>query len=144
MPIGVQDWLESSAPIEYPEVSDFASGAGQGFADPGAGASPTGSPYVRVSPTEDFDTGLLPIGAVAVMVIPEDDSRRTIQLRNYSTDDVFIARSESQLNEDQGWPIAQDERLLLETRHAVWAKCAAGNSSILAVLAEYERDIVSS
>lgn len=141
MPIGAPTWYESEKPVEFPNIDEYPTGSGSGFADPAAGSSPDTAPFVRVAPTVDFDTAQLAITDTAVLIAPQDDQRRTLQLRNYSTDDVYIARSSQALDEGRGFPLAQDDRLLLETRHEVWAVCAAGKSTVLAVLAEYERRV---
>lgn len=141
MPIGQSEWIETNGPV-FAGVTDQPGAVG--FGQPGSGSDPGSAPFVRVAPSADFDTAQIAIGDTAALIVPGEGSRRTLELRNFGTDTVYIARRAQVLDAGNGYPLKADERKLLETAGEVWAKCASGEATTIAVLAEYEVPVVTS
>lgn len=140
MPTGQTEWVETTGPVFEGVTDDGAVGFGQ----PGSGSDPQSSPYVKVAPSADFDTAQIAITDTAALIVPGEAARRTLEVRNFGAQTVFLARRAQPLNDGNGYPLKTDERKLLETAGEVWAKCATGEATTLAVLAEYEVPVVTS
>lgn len=141
MPTGATSYVEATGPTFRGLSGDPAP---LGFGDAGAGAEPETAPYVRVAPSEDFDTIALTVTDSAVRIAGRESQRRTVEIRNYGSDDVFIARSQTALNIGAGYPLKADERKMLETGQEIWAVCGTGDTTDVRIIAEYEVQVVTS
>ena len=141
MPSGATAYVEATGPTFQGLPGDPAPA---GFGDPGAGSEPETAPYVRVAPSEDFDTVALTVTDSAVRIAGRESQRRVVRVRNYGASDVFIARSQTALSLGNGYPLKADERKLLETQQEVWAVCNTGDTTDVRIIAEYEVQVVTS